>query len=329
MRREISRRSFVRRTGAIAGGLVVGGCTAGGDSLPDRTAGALPRRVLGRTGQSVSALTLGTAPSGYGKHVATEEIAEIVRTALDLGVTAVDTARDYDNAETGVGLGIEGRRDGVFLSTKVFADDAAEAETSLAKSLQALRTDHVDLLYLHNVGKRDVDRCLGSDGAFSWLVKQKKAGVCRFVGISGHNTPDRFLPFIETGELDVILAAVNFVDRNTYNFEDRVLATARERNIGFVAMKVYGGLKSGFAGYAGPTVPPLIGEDHMELAVRYAMSLPGVATLNIGVHHAHQIRRNVELVRNARPLTRDETTELERLGRDWAGAWGPHFGPVA
>ena len=78
-------------------------------------------------------------------------------------------------------------------------------------------------------------------GVFDWLVKQKKAGKFRFLGISGHNRPLKFVPLLETGEVDVLLTVVNFVDRHTYNFEDKVLPVARKPNVGIVAMKVFGG----------------------------------------------------------------------------------------
>ena len=60
-------------------------------------------------------------------------------------------------------------------------------------------------------------------GVFDWLVKQKQAGKFRFLGISGHNRPHKFVPLLETGEVDVLLTVVNFVDRYTYNFEEKVL----------------------------------------------------------------------------------------------------------
>jgi aryl-alcohol dehydrogenase-like predicted oxidoreductase len=168
----------------------------------------LPRRVLGRTKVSVSVLSLGTGTVGLSPAVSAPQIAQIVNTALDLGINFVDTARVYDDAEEGVGLGLQRRRQEAFLATKVSAETVREAEQSLATSLKLLKTDYLDLVYFHSVGDRDAQQALGTDGVFTWLLRQKKAGKTRFVGISGHNRPQRFLRYIETGEVDVVLMAI-------------------------------------------------------------------------------------------------------------------------
>ena len=135
------------------------------------------------------------------------------------------------------------RRKEIFLATKVLADTIDEAEASLSKSFRLLKTDWFDLVYYHSAGDHDVEKAMESDGVFSWLVKQKKAGKFRFLGISGHNRPARFVPLLETGEVDVLLTLVNFVDRYTYGFEERVLPVARKHKTGIVAMKVFGGAR--------------------------------------------------------------------------------------
>lgn len=89
----------------------------------------------------------------------------------------------------------------MFLSTKVFANTIAEAQESLAKSIRLRKTDHFDLLYYHSLGNLRIDRAMDWDGVFTWLVKQKKAGTCRFLGISGHDLPARFPQFLQTGEV--------------------------------------------------------------------------------------------------------------------------------
>ena len=123
----------------------------------------------------------------------------------------------------------------------MFANSIADAEKSLAKSIKLLKTDYFDVLYYHGLGNLDITRAWEADGVFTWLLKQKKAGKCRFVGVSGHNLAARFPRFLESGEVDVVLAIVNFADRHTYHFEEEVLPVARKHNVGIVAMKVFGG----------------------------------------------------------------------------------------
>ena len=324
----VSRRTFVYQTGLLAAGAALGGAAARSDAeSPPPTVEGLPRRTLGKTGISVSMLALGTAPTGFTKPFSPQRVADCVNAAIDLGVNFIDTARMYDVAEEGVGLALGRRRKDVFLATKVLADTVADAEQSFSQSLRLLKTDHVELLYFHQVGDRKVEIARDTDGVFTWLLKQKKAGKTRYVGLSGHNRPHKFVPLLESGEVDVLMAALNFVDRHTYDFEDKVLPAARKHDVGIVAMKVFGGARKG--NYPDPKCPPQLDVQHLELAVRYALGLPGVAALNIGVHNVQQLRKNVEMVKRYQPLTAAELAECLALGKELAKSWGPHFGPLA
>ncbi len=331
-RSGMSRRSFVGRTGLVAGGLIAG--TAGSvhaGEAPAASAGSgpLPTRVLGKTEVPVTTLTLGTAPCGISPKIPPREIADIVNHAVDLGITSIDTAPAYKQSEEGIGLALGRRRKEVFLATKALANTVKEAEESFSESLELLNTDFVDLLYYHSIGTQDLQGTFEPDGVFTWLLKQKKAGKCRFIGISGHNRPHRFPRFLETGEVDVLLVTLNFVDRHIYDFEEKVLPAARKHNVGVVAMKVFGGARRQGGSYANPKSPPEMPLEHLETAVRYALGLPGVATLNLGVHNKQQLDRNVEMIRRFKPLSDEQQEKLTALGRRLAAEWGPRFGPVA
>jgi len=333
LERRLSRRNFVGTAGASLVGSVSAG-TVVPSLLPEltlgseTTSGEIPRRILGRTGLSVTAMCLGTAPCGIAPSISTEEVARIVEEALDLGINFVDTSERYGNAEEGVGKVMARRRKEVILATKVWADTIEEAEKKLADSLRKLNTDYADILYFHNLGQRDVKRALGPDGVFPWLLRQKEKGVCRFVGISGHNLPGRFLPFLETGEVDVVLMTINFGDRYTYNFEERVLPLCRQMNVGVVAMKVFGAPDPATGSWSNPKALPSVGVENIELAIRYALSLPGVHSANLGVHTLEQLRQNVEIVKNFRPLGPEDWARIEEIGPKLAAKWGEHFGPV-
>lgn len=326
----LSRRDFVRQAGALAGAVTLSsqGAAAlaaespGQAASPPPTPGGLPCRILGRTNEPLCMFTLGTAPCGS---FPPPKIADLVNVALDEGITAVDTSEMYQNSQEGVGLALGKRRKQVFLSTKVFANTIADAEKSLAKSIKLLRTDYFDILYYHSLGGLDLSRAWEPDGVFTWLLKQKKAGICRYVGISGHNLAARFPQFIESGEVDVLLTIVNFVDRHTYHFEDEVLPVARKHNVGVIAMKVFGGAQG--MKYVNPTRAQ-IDSQHVPLAVRYALSVPGVVSANLGVHSVEQIRHNVQMIRDFRPLSSDETARAVDLGQGLAATWGEHFGPA-
>jgi predicted aldo/keto reductase-like oxidoreductase len=254
-----------------------------------------PTRLLGRTGVELTTLTLGTAPCGLSPKIPPVEIARIVNEAIDLGVNSIDTAPAYVQSEEGIGLALGARRTEVFLATKVMPDTIAEAERSLSRSLELAKTDWFDLVYFHNAGDRDVEAATGPEGVFSWLIKQKQAGGFRYLGVSGHNRPARLVRLLETGEVDVLLTVVNFVDRFTYGFDHQVLPVARNRNVGIVAMKVFGGARQSAGGYENPDAPPEMDVQHLELAVRHALGIPGVATVNLGVQNRDHLRRIVQL----------------------------------
>jgi aryl-alcohol dehydrogenase-like predicted oxidoreductase len=266
--------------------------------LPGRAA-ELPKRTLGKTGVQVPALALGTWPCGMCKQISVKQVTRLVGECLELGITYIDAARAYRKAEDGIGLGLRSRRDEVFLTSKVWADTAEEARESLETSLRKLKTDHVDLLLLHSVGNRDLDRVPG------------------------------FLRLIATGQFDVVMPAMNFVDRYTYDFEGQVLPKALERGMGVACMKVFGGMRGGFEVATGPNTGPNVGEGLVGKAIRYALGLPGVATLVIGVHSAEQLRQNARLAAEATPLSEQEKAELAKLGRRMAKKWGAHLGPVS
>lgn len=324
----LSRRSFLQ---GVGGGAMLVHSGVSAPAADSATAHDLPRRVLGKTKLEVSALTLGTWPCGKCDAMDTPQVEALVREALDLGINYIDAARAYDNAEEAIGKAVRGRRDKVVLATKVWADTAEEARASFEESLKLLQTDYVDLLYLHSMGDRDAEKVMASDGSLNYILQQKKAGKARFVGLSGHCRPEAFVPVIETGDLDVVLMAMNFVDRHTYGFEKKVLPAAQKQGMGIACMKVFGGMLGGFEVADGPDTGPQMGkrEGLLRTAIRYSLGLPDVATLVVGCHTVQQLRQNVQWVKEFQPLNETEQNRLAELGRRLAPKWGPRFGPVA
>ncbi len=323
---KITRRRFL--------GKVVGGTTAA-IVLPKLTSAAekpksddsLARRVLGRTKEKVTILGLGTAPVGEGP-VDVEEGIKIFGAAIDRGVNYIDTARIYGNAEEILGHLIPKRRDKLFVVTKVSTHTAAEAEKSLAESMRRLKTDYLDLVHIHSIGSKNIDRVLAKDGVLNFLLKQKEKGKIRFIGTSGHNRPANFVRMIQTDQIDVIMCVMNYADRNIYDFESKVLPEARKRNVGCVAMKVYVGIKGGFPnhrkGYVGCVTEPA----YMPQAIGYALDLEGVSAAVVGPYTVEHSIQNVEFARKYKPLSKEQYSGLMELGKKLAPDLGPRYGPV-
>lgn len=288
----------------------------------------LPTRVLGRTGAKVTILGLGTAPIGEGP-VDTPEAARIFGAVLDRGVNYVDTARIYGNAEEALGELVPSRRDRLFLVTKVWTESAADAEKSLEESLRKLKVDHVDLVHIHHIGDKNIEKVLADDGVLAYLQRQKQAGKLRFIGMTGHARPPRFLRLLETDAIDVVMPVMNYADRNIYNFEGTVLPECRKRNVGVVAMKVYAGIVGGFPNHRRASVGCNTPIELLPQAMAYALDLEGVSAAVVGPYTLEQALRNVEIARQYRPLTEPERTELLAFGRDLAQKLGPRYGPLA
>lgn len=318
---RLGRRAFI----ASGAGLLVLASPLRGAEPP---AEPLPTRVLGRTKAKVTILGLGTAPIGEGP-VDTPEAVRIFGEALDRGVTYVDTARSYGNAEEALGLLVPKRRGQLFIATKLWTDSGVQAQKLFETSLRTLKVDYVDLVHIHHVGGKDVAKVLAKDGILEYLLKQKEAGKLRFIGLSGHCRPPRFLEVLKTGQIDVVMPVMNYADVNTYNFEGTVLPECRKQGVGVVAMKVYVGIKGGFPNHRKASVGCVTAPELLPQALAYALDLEGVSVANIGPYTLEEAVKNVELARNYKPLTPDERAKLLALGKQIAADIGPRYGPVA
>ncbi|MFC3688020.1 aldo/keto reductase [Aquipuribacter hungaricus] len=141
-------------------------------------------RRLGRLGHQSSVLVYGGAAlSDVDQETADRSIDE----ALAAGITHLDVAASYGDAELRVGARMAEIRDRVFLATKTGDRDATSARRSVERSLERLQTDRVDLLQLHAVGDlAELDLVTGPGGALEAAVAAQEEGLVGAVGITGH-----------------------------------------------------------------------------------------------------------------------------------------------
>ena len=177
---------------------------------------------LGRTGLEVSVVGLGCGGhSRLGMATGHDErhAADLVRHALDLGITFIDTARAY-GTERAVGAAIRGRRDEMVLSSKVLPGrrdsplSATALTESLEKSLTRLGTDYVDVYHLHGVTAAQYDHC--RDELVPELIRQQQSGKIRFLGITEHFSSDTnhamFARALPEDLFDVIMVGFNLLN---------------------------------------------------------------------------------------------------------------------
>lgn len=283
----------------------------------------MAQRRLGRTGARVSVLGLGLGPVGLAKY-SPAELQEVVQAAFDEGITYFDVQPNYGDAEAHLASWLRGQRDRVFLVTKTWAKTGEAALASVQRSVQRMNVDHVDAVLVNNIGDYDVGRLFAAGGAFAGLEQAREQGLTRFIGVSGHMGTERFVQALQTGRFDIAMPVLNFVDRHTYGMEEKVLPVAASHGVGVAAMKVLGGA----VGWNYKTrqqramLPPA---DH-ELAIRYALGLPGVSVAVIGCKSADEIRSAARVARRYRPLEAEELEALAERGRRLAVEWGPRFG---
>jgi uncharacterized protein len=166
----------------------------------------------------------------------------------------------------------------------------------------------------------------GKSGTYAALMKAKASGLTRFVGLSGHSRPARFVEAMRRFDIDVLLNAVNFADRHTYNFEEQVWPAAARADIGLIAMKVYGGAQHPApASLSHCRMPPI----HLDVAFRYALSQPRVACAVIGMATQRELADNLRRARAFTPLSFLEVRRLREVGGLLAREWSDHLGPVA
>ncbi len=306
------RRRFLRDGLSVAAGAMVAQSLAPVSAAvvvpSDRveiSPGTVPRKPFGRSGIQVSLFGIG----GYhlGTLASQEEADRLVHEAIDAGITFFDNAWEYHQGESEERLGraLQGRRDKVFLMTKVCTHgrDKTVALQQLNESLQRLRTDRLDLWQIHEViYDNEPDLHFARDGTIEALTQAKKEGKVRFVGFTGHKHPAIHLRMLDHDyPFDAVQMPLNCFDGTYRSFEQQVLPVVQRRGMAALGMKSLGG----------DGQPLLHGVVTVEEALRYAMSLP-VATTICGIDSLSVLHQNLALARSFQPMTTDEMQALRQ-----------------
>jgi aryl-alcohol dehydrogenase-like predicted oxidoreductase len=269
----------------------------------DAGSGEIPRRPLGRTGVQVSAIGVGGHHLGDLSTV--DDAVRLVHEAVDAGITFFDNCWEYYNGKTENWLGraLRGRRDKVFLMTKVCTHGRSGqlALQMLEESLRRLQTDHLDLWQIHGiVYDNDPELAYAAGGVLEAFDQAKKQGKARFVGFTGHKDPAFHLKMLELGyPFDTVQMPLNPFDAGFHSFAKQVLPEVNRRGMAALGMKSMGGT-------AWAVKNRVVSADEL---LRYAMSLPVAVTI-CGMDSLDVLRQNLRIARGFTPMTDAEMDAL-------------------
>ena len=271
-------------------------------------------RQLGKDGPQVSCICFGAWPIGGGMGaVADQQAIEAVRAAIDVGMTFIDTAESYQTSEALIGKAISGRRDQVFLATKVSGRDHSREhiKQALEASFQALGTDYIDLYQLHSP-QRAIEETMGV------LLRLRDQGKIRYIGISNYSA-EQTLEVLQHGAIHSSQPRYNILSREA---EQSVLPACLENGIGVIPHSVLakghlsgryqpghsfdsGDERSGFASFTREGLERVTqvtsklaswsqdhGRDMIQLAIAWTLAQPSVTSPIVGAKSADQVRHN-------------------------------------
>src|SRR6202047_4274205 len=219
----MNRRHFLKT--AAAGTLM----TSPNRKLAHTADVPFPTRTLGRSGEKVSIVGLG----GYhiGNQSDEQESIRIIRTALDGGINFLDNCWDYNGGQSEIRMGKalrEGYRQKAFLMTKIDGRTGKAATQQIEESLRRLQTDRIDLLQFHEVIRdTDPERIFAQGGGMEAALAAKKQGKIRYIGFTGHKSPDIHLKMLQTAAahqftFDTVQMPLNVMDAHYDSFEKKV-----------------------------------------------------------------------------------------------------------
>jgi aryl-alcohol dehydrogenase-like predicted oxidoreductase len=308
----MERRDFLKTATAagvaVATGSGLGETTSGAKSSVHATRAESPDmiyRELGRTGERVSAIGLG----GFhiGKQSDSNESINLIRQAIDRGITFMDNCWDYNGGISEIRMGQalrDGYRNKVFLMTKLDGRTKAAYNKQLEESLGRLQTDVIDLVQFHEIIRmEDPDRVFAPGGALEAAVAARQAGKIRYIGFTGHKDPVIHLRMFETAQkhgfhFDAIQMPVNVMDAHFRSFTKQVIPVAQKQGTGILAMKTFGDdyiLRS-------KTVEPID-------ALHYGLTQP-VSVVITGIDSPTVLNQAIEAAKTFKPLSETQIASI-------------------
>jgi aryl-alcohol dehydrogenase-like predicted oxidoreductase len=268
--------------------------------------GDIPYRTLGSTGERVSAIGIGGFHLG-GQTLPEPDSIRIIRTALDSGINFLDNCWDYNKGQSEIRMGKalrDGYRDSAFLMTKIDGRDRKTATKQIDESLHRLDTDRIDLLQFHEcIRMDDPERIFAAGGALEAALDAKDSGKIRYIGFTGHKSPDVHLTMLDLAvrnqfQFDAVQMPLNVMDAHYDSFANSVVPDLVKAGIGVIGMKPMG-----------DRIIMMSGVVSAIECVHYAMNLPTSVVIT-GCDSMKVLEQALEAARTFKPMTQREVDEL-------------------
>lgn len=310
----IDRRTFLKTMTAISATLAtpLWRDAFADTSVSDKLGQLLPLRPLGDTGEKIT--MLGVGGHHIGGEMSEKECQATIEAAIEGGVRFFDSAEGYQDGGSERRLGkylVPKYREHVFLMTKCEQKNKNDAQISLDASLKRLNTDYLDLWQMHTLeSTEDVEERI-EGGMLDAMLEAKESGKVRYIGFTGHATPDTHTLMLERTQMfHTCQMPVNVCDTWYKSFISTVLPTLMDRNMAVLAMKTLGEgaffKKMDFGAGLVSVVPDLVS---VKEALFFAWSLP-VSTVITGADNAEMMKENIQLAKSFTKIGESERQKL-------------------
>lgn len=243
---------------------------------------------FGRTGHESTKTIFGAAAlSDVDQKTANKTLEDLLRH----GINHIDTAASYGASEDRLKEWFtNGRRDQFFLATKTGERTYAAARDQIRTSLQRMGVSHIELIQLHNlVDEHEWQVAMGPDGALKACIEAQKAGIVKYIGVTGHGLPvaQRHYQSLEQYDFDSVLLPYSYILMQNAQYAqdfERLLNRCRERNVAVQTIKaiVRRPWAEGVERYSATWYEPLTEQDQIDTAVHWVLSRKGVFLNTVG-----------------------------------------------
>jgi aryl-alcohol dehydrogenase-like predicted oxidoreductase len=247
----------------------------------------IEQRPFGRTGHMSTAVIFGAAALGRVDQGTADRVLDLL---LEHGVNHIDTAPSYGDAELRIGPWMDRHRGDFFLATKTRLRDHAGARDEIARSLERLRTDRIDLLQLHSLSHPDEwEQALAPGGALDAAREAREQGLVRFIGVTGHGWTIAAMHrrSLERFDFDSVLMPWNWhcAHHETYAADfEATLALSQQRRVAVQTIKALarGPWAAGARRNRSTWYQPLEDPADIRLAVDWVLARPGIFLNSVG-----------------------------------------------